>query len=74
MKQKVREKKFMVDERWGESLSRNFREKKMLFWKVVSAERKSNYQMAMRIRDPVGHMLTDGENVVGRFRVTLKSC
>ena len=68
MKHKVREQKCIVDERWGESLSRNFREKKKLFWKEGSAKRKSNDQMEMRIRDADGHMLTDGEDVVGRFR------
>jgi len=50
LKRKVREKKRMVDERWGESLSKNFREKKKLFWKEVNAERKSNDQMDMRIK------------------------
>ena len=67
MKQKVREKKFMVDERWSDSLSRNFREKKLL-WKEVNVERKSNDQMERKIRNVVGHMLTVGEDVIGRFR------
>ena len=68
VKYKVREKKRVVDERWGESLSKNFREKKKLFWKEVNAERKSNDQMEMRIRDADGNMLTVGEDVVGRFK------
>ena len=65
---KIREKKCMVDERWGESLSRNFREKKKHFWKEVNAERKSSDQMKIRIRDADEHMLTVAEDVVGRFR------
>ena len=40
VKYKVREKKCMVDERWGESLSRNFREKKKLLLKEVRAKKK----------------------------------
>ena len=68
VKYKVREKKRMVDERWGESLSKNFREKKKLFWKEVNTDRKNNDQMEMRIRNADGHLLTVGEDVIGRFR------
>ena len=40
MKYTVRKKECMVDERWSESLSRNFREKKKLFGrKSVRKER-----------------------------------
>ena len=66
MKYKVREKKCVVNERWGESLIRNFIEKKSTF--EVNTERKSNNQMEMRIIDADGYMLTDCEDVVGRFR------
>ena len=31
---------YVVDERWGESLKRNFREKKKDFWKEVNAEKR----------------------------------
>ena len=58
----------MVDKRLGESLNRNFAEKKTLFWKAVNVERKSNDQMEVRINDVDGYVLTDGEDVVSRFR------
>ena len=47
VKNKVREKKCMVEERSGESLSRNFGEKKQFSWKEASEERKSNDQIEM---------------------------
>ena len=53
----------MMDEILGESFSRNFREKKELYWRQVSAERKSNHQMEFGIGDEDGHILTDGEDV-----------
>ena len=68
VKDKVREKKRLVDERWGESLSKNFREKKKLFWKEVNAERKCRDQMDMQVKDVGGNVLSVGENVVKRWR------
>ena len=68
VKDKVREKKRLVDERWGESLSKNFREKKKLFWKEVNADRKCRDQMDMQVKDVGGNVLSVGENVVRRWR------
>jgi len=40
VKRKVREEKRRADERWGEKISRNFRENKKQFWKEVNNVRR----------------------------------
>lgn len=39
----------MVDEKFGERQSSNFKEQKKFFWQEVNAERKLNEQLDMRI-------------------------
>ena len=67
VKRRVREKKNVVNERLGESLSVNFKENKKMFWSQVNANRKTKEQMDMRIKDMDGNVLTEQKAVKDRW-------
>ena len=68
VKRKVKEKKEMADRRFGERVSRNFKENKKMFWKDVNMERKMDDQMDTRIKDADGNILTEENAVRNRWR------
>ena len=66
VKRKGREKQNRADERYGEKLSKNFRENKM-FWRDVNSVRKVKDQMDMKVKDVDGNILTEESEVKNRW-------
>ena len=68
VKRKVKEKKEVADGRFGERLSKNFKDNKKMFWKDVNMEMKKDDQMDTKIKDADGNILSEENAVRNRWK------
>ena len=66
-KRAVQQAKRRANERWGERIASNFRERKKMFWKEVKRVRKGERKKEECVKDVNGEVLVERERVLGRW-------
>ena len=66
-KRVVNQEKRRADERWGEGVARNFRERKKMFWKELKRIRRGDSKKEECVKDLGGVVLVEREQILGRW-------